>query len=244
MTPDGHGGCELRKRDEDNAACYVLGALDEAELESYREHLAGCVECATEVAALQPIADSLALGVVRVQAPPVVLDRLMRTVSGEAELLHAAGHEADRPTRARARRWGGWRPALAAATALLAGLAIGALAINTGSSSHTTTKTIEAVVALPAGHHTSAALRKSGSHVELVVTNMPAPPPGRIYEVWVERGAHAPAPTDALFSVTNSGAGSVGVPGDLAGVSKVLVTSEPLGGSLKPTRPPVIVAPL
>ena len=45
-----------------------------------------------------------------------------------------------------------------------------------------------------------------------------------------------------LFSVTHSGAGSVGVPGSLSGVSKVLVTDEPLGGSLKPTRTPIIVA--
>ena len=65
---------------------------------------------------------------------------------------------------------------------------------------------------------------------------MPAPPPGRIYEVWLEHGTAAPQPTDALFSVTSPAAGSVGVPGDLHGVSKVLVTDEPLGGSLKPTR--------
>jgi hypothetical protein len=44
-----------------------------------------------------------------------------------------------------------------------------------------------------------------------------------------------------LFSVTRTGSGSVGVP-YLRGVSKVLVTDEPLGGSLKPTREPVIVA--
>jgi hypothetical protein len=34
------------------------------------------------------------------------------------------------------------------------------------------------------------------------------------------------------------------VPGDRQGVSDVLVTAEPLGGSLKPTRTPVIVAKL
>ena len=125
--------------------------------------------------------------------------------------------------------------------ALAAGLPIGALVLNTGSSTHTRTQTIQAAVVAP-GYHATAALRKAGSHVELVVAGMPAPPLGRIYEVWLERGTRAPQPTDALFSVTSSGAGSVGVPGDLDGVSKVLVTSEPLGGSLKPTRSPVIVA--
>ncbi len=238
MTPVDSHECE---RCALEAAPYVLGALPEHELESYREHLSGCVECSAEVAALQPIADSLALGVARVDAPVSLQARVMAVVNGEAELLRAAGHEADRPPRARPRWRARLAPALAASTALAAGLLIGALAINTGATTHTRTQTIEAVVAVP-GHEATAALRKSGTHVQLVVAGMPAPPPGRIYEVWLVRGTQEPQPTDALFSVTNAGAGSVGVPGDLSGVSKVLVTDEPLGGSLKPTRTPVIVA--
>jgi anti-sigma-K factor RskA len=240
MTPVDPHECERRMLDDD-AAPYVLGALSEDELESYREHLSGCLQCTAEVAALQPAADSLALGVARVDAPVDLRARLMSIVGGEAELLRAAGHEADLPPRGRV----GWRgllqPALAATAALAAGLAIGALAINGGTNTVTRTQTIEAAVATP-GYHATAALQKSGSHVVLVVTGMPAPPPGRIYEVWLERGTQAPRPTDVLFSVTHSGGGSVGVPGSLEGVSKVLVTAEPLGGSLKPTRTPVIVA--
>jgi anti-sigma-K factor RskA len=230
--------CERRAQD---AAAYVLGALPEHELESYREHLLDCVQCTAEVAALQPAADSLALGVARVQAPADLRTRLMAVVGGEAELLHAAGHEADLPPRRRE----GWRarlaPALGAVAALAAGLAIGALAIGGTTSTVTRTQTIQAAVVAP-GHHATAVLRKVGSHVVLVLTGMPAPPPGRIYEVWLERGTQAPEPTDVLFSVTHSGGGSVGVPDTLEGVSKVLVTAEPLGGSPKPTREPVIVA--
>ena len=51
---------------------------------------------------------------------------------------------------------------------------------------------------------------------------MPAAPPGKVYEVWVERGTEAPEPTDALFSATKRGAGSVAVPGDLHGASACL----------------------
>lgn len=238
MTPIDPHECERRESD---AASYVLGALSEHELESYREHLSGCGECAAEVAQLQTVADSLALGVVRVEAPASLRARLMGVVNGEAELLRAAGHEADRPPRARPQWRARLQPALVATAALAAGLLIGALAINSGSSSHTQTQTIEAIVVAP-GHHATATLRKAGSHVELVVVGLPAPPAGRIYEVWLERGTQAPEPTDVLFSVTHSGAGSVGVPGNLSGVSKVLVTDEPLGGSLKPTRTPIIVA--
>jgi anti-sigma-K factor RskA len=223
-----------------DAGAYVLGALDEHEVEPYREHLAACAACRTEVAQLREVTDSLAIAVPRMQAPAEMRARLMAAVGGEAELLRAAGHEADRPVRARP-RWR-WRllPALAAAGALAAGVLIGALALNTGSGQQT--RVIQAQVLPPAGREATAALRKVGSRVELQVTGMPAPALGRIYEVWLKDGSQAPRPTDALFSVTGRGDGTVGVPGDLKGVSKVMVTEEPAGGSLKPTRNPVIVA--
>jgi anti-sigma-K factor RskA len=237
MSSTGENRCERCV----DAGAYVLGALDEHELEPFREHLTTCVECREEVAQLQGSADALTLAVPQMQAPPEIRARLMGVVRGEAELLRAAGNEADRaPVRTRS-PWR-WRvlPAIVATGALAAGLLIGALALNTGSSQQT--RVIQAMVLPPAGHNATAALRKVGSHVELQVSGMPAPALGRIYEVWLKAGSKAPEPTDALFSVTGQGNGTVGVPGDLRGVSKVLVTEEPAGGSLKPTHSPVIVA--
>jgi hypothetical protein len=46
----------------------------------------------------------------------------------------------------------------------------------------------------------------------------------------------------ALFTVTTRGDATVGVPGSIAGVKLIMVTSEPLGGSRVPTTSPVIVA--
>ena len=223
-----------------DVGAYVLGALDEHEVGPFREHLAACSACREEVAQLQNVTDSLAIAVPHVQAPDDLRARLMTVVRSEAELLRAAGHEADRPVRSRPRLR--WRllPALAATGALAAGVLIGALAIDSGSSRQT--RVIQATVLAPAGHDATAALHEVDSHAELQVNGMPAPALGRIYEVWLERGSNPPEPTDALFSVTGQGKGTVNVPGDIRGVSKVLVTSEPLGGSLKPTRSPVIVA--
>jgi uncharacterized protein (DUF1810 family) len=237
MSTSGENRCE---RGVDVGA-YALGALDEHEVEPFREHLESCAECREELAQLQGVTDSLAIAVPHAQAPADLRARLMGVVHGEAELLRAAGHEADRPARARS-VWR-WRvfPALAATGALAAGVLIGALALNTGSAQQTT-QVIQAQVLPPAGHDATAALRKVGSHVQLQVTGMPAPALGRIYEVWLKDGSQAPEPTDALFSVTGQGDGTVGVPGDLKGVSKVMVTEEPAGGSLKPTHSPVIVA--
>ena len=233
-TPEHGLDCERHT----DAAAYVLYALEDAEARAFDEHLHDCAVCREEVAQLQSVADALAVGVPRTEAPPALAARIMATVHSEAELLSAAGHDADRVAPARRERRG-LVPALATALALAAGLLIGAFAINTGSSQ--STQVIHAAVAIPGGGAT-ADLRKVGSHLQLVVEGMPAPPPGHIYEIWLEHGTAAPEPTDALFSVTKTGDGSVGVPGDLHGVSDVLVTAEPLGGSLKPTRTPVIVA--
>ena len=66
------------------------------------------------------------------------------------------------------------------------------------------------------------------------------PPSGHVYEVWVQRGSNTPEPAGALFTVMN-GRGGVDV-GSVKGVDTIMVTSEPQGGSLKPTGKPVITA--
>ena len=78
----------------------------------------------------------------------------------------------------------------------------------------------------------------------LVVDHMPAPPLNKIYEVWLQRGARPPSATSALCDVTSAGAATVGIPGNLSGVSQVLVTPERLGGSARPTHAPVVIARL
>jgi hypothetical protein len=229
-----------------DAAPYVLSALDEHEFQAFTEHLAGCELCRAEIVELQVTADSLALAPPQLIAPPDLRARIMSTVHAEAELLKAAGHEADRPVRARRARWR-WQlvPAFAAAGAMALGVLIGAVAINGGGEgqhSTGTTRVTQALVTSP-GNRATAALRSTDLHFQLEVANLPAPPKGRIYEVWLlRRGSTEPTPTDALFSVNTKGNGLIGIPGDLHGVVKVLVTDEPLGGSLKPTREPIIVA--
>jgi anti-sigma-K factor RskA len=230
-----------------DAAAYVLAALDEHEVGAFSDHMSTCAHCRAEVDMLQGPADALALAAPQLLAPVNLRARIMSTVHAEAELLKAAGHEADRPARARSRRL--WRlvPAATAAGALAVGVLVGAVAINGGGGTHTTvsgkTHVTQAVVTSP-GNRATAALRSRNEQFQLEVANLPAPPPGRIYEVWLLPSGKeaAPVPTEALFSVNTHGNGLIGIPGDLHGVVKVLVTDEPLGGSLKPTRTPIIEA--
>jgi anti-sigma-K factor RskA len=224
------------------AAAYVLSALEGHEAERYRGHLDSCAMCSAEVARLQPVADSLATSAPHVVASRELRARVMASVRSEAELLKAAGAGADRPKLARG-RWRLWRPqVLASALAMGVGLAIGVLAIDTGSSTPSPHVTPATLASLPPGAR--AVLRQTGGHAELVVSGVSQPPRGKIYELWLARSGAAPQPTNALFGVTHAGDASVNVPGNLSGVHQVMVTAEPLGGSSHPTSSPIIVATL
>ncbi|HEX4110538.1 MAG TPA: anti-sigma factor [Solirubrobacteraceae bacterium] len=213
-----------------DVGAWVLGALDEREAERFAAHLQRCQACREEATALQPVADGLATIVPQVPAPKGLKGRLMSDVQAEAELLRAAGHEADRPAR---RRSLGAVPGLAFAATLAVGVVLGAVVIAGGSS----TRVLRGQVSYPGAR---AVLRESGGRAELDVADMPAPPQGKVYEVWLVRARRAPAPTKSLFTVTSTGTGSAAVPDDLSGVREVLVTPEPAGGSLRPTHAPVI----
>lgn len=220
-----------------DAAAYVLGALEPKEAEAFSSHMASCVVCRDEVATFQQTANALAMAPARHRVPHGLKRRVMRAV-----------RESEREAPGTARR-PGWlgaglfasRPAVAAMAALAIVVVVaGAIALGTGGSSGS-----RSITATVTGSPGSARLSVSGGHAELVVRHFPQPAAGHIYEVWELRGgAKVPSPTRALFSVNTSGAGDVGVPGDLHGVTKVLVTQEPAGGSLVPTSAPVIVAPL
>jgi anti-sigma-K factor RskA len=221
------------------AAPYVLGALEESELDHYRDHLAGCAGCRTEVVELQPIVDELPASAQPAVAPDALRERIMTTVRSEAELLLAAGHEADEPPKAPS-RWRSRRLSLVGAGAAIAACAAVAIAIaiGVGSSSSERVTPAQHISASVAG--ASASLRQRDGRAELVVSGMPQPARGRIYEVWLSSGPGNAQPTNALFGVTNGGRASVDVPSNLSHIKEVMVTSEPLGGSSYPTREPVI----
>lgn len=229
-------GRELNCERQLDAAPYVLGALGQDD--SYRSHLAGCPICQAEVADLQPVVDALPTTAPVAVASEALRGRVLATVRAEAELLRAAGRHADEAPRPSKRgRPSAW-PALTVSVALAAAAAV-VIAVSLSGGSSTRERVTPAQIA--AGMRgASASLHQSGNRAELVLSGMPQPARGRIYEIWLSRATGRPVPTDALFGVTSRGDGSVGVPNSLRGVKEVLVTSEPLGGSAVPTSTPVI----
>jgi anti-sigma-K factor RskA len=221
-----------------DAAAYVLGSLEQGEAEAFRRHLASCVVCRDEVAAFQQAVDLLPMAAPQYPLPRGLRRRVLRELRAERSATPTA------PGRRRAApslfgipiR----RPALALGVLLFAALAtVGGLELASSGSSGV--RIIQASVTGSAGR---AQLRLSGGRAELIVSKLPPPPLGDVYEVWLTHGRRPPSPTNVLFSVTSTGSGDVGVPGDLRGVSEILVTPEPTGGSRAPTHTPVIVARL
>jgi anti-sigma factor RsiW len=236
----------------DTVAAYLLSALSEPERAEFQAHLATCLQCRQDVAHLRVVADALPLAVPPVAPPPQLRERLLDTVHAEAELLHAAGAAADRPRPARRRRFApsfGRPLALAGTLAALAlGVAVG-FGIGTVTNDEQTrtvvqVRTVRAEVDPVAAPRGSALIVVRDGVATLRVTGLPAPPPGKVYEVWLlRRGAAAPSPTDALFSVSTRGSGRVALP-SVRGIEAVLVTAEPEGGSSAPTSQPFINASL
>jgi len=211
-----------------DAAPFVLGALEPGDARTFVRHMQSCAICRDEVSALEPVLDVLPLSAPRYEVSGALRRRVMQQVRSEPKPSTA------RPRRQLPRLRA---PALAGAPASAGALALALLAV------------LAVVVLAPAGSRArviqasvgTAQLRIAGDHGELVVDHLPAAPRDRIYELWLQHGARTPAPS-TLFAVTSQGTADIGVPGALAGVTRLLVTVEPQGGSRVPTTRAVIVA--
>lgn len=222
-------------------APYALGACPPDEADRVRAHLELCPACALTLHELSAGRDALLTDVPAQAAPPELKARVMDRVRADAELFGAAGQRpSPAPRRGLAQRLR--LPALGLAAALIVALVVGTVAL-TGGGSDRGERTIPAQVNARTAPGASAELVVRDGRARLVVSGMPDPGAGRVYEVWLQRGDAAPQPTSALFSVSaGDGAGETSIPGDIGDVDRVLVTSEPAGGSQQPTRAPVIVA--
>jgi anti-sigma factor RsiW len=230
----------------DSVGSYLLGALPDDERDGFLAHLENCPVCRRDVEELQIAAEALPLSVPAVAPPAALKDRIMSVVESEAELLAAASDDVaaprrrvpDRPRRGFLGRWS-LRPAVALACAALLLVAGGIGGVLLGSGEGTSTV---------AGNTTlqgaSVELEVSDDASTLVAQDVPQPPPGEEYQVWLKRpGVQAPEPTSVLWTPRSNGSATVAVPSD-GDVEAVLVTREPRGGSDTPSEDPVITIPL
>jgi anti-sigma factor RsiW len=234
------------ERHQDDVGAYLLGALEPAEQSAFEGHLASCPECRAEVERLRAAADALPRSV-EPFAPPASLKRsLMEAVREDSASRRAP---ARRPLLERLgldRLLTGMRPELAwvsAAFVLAVGIALGVAVSQLSGRNDNGQRVVAAVVDHTRVHNASATLTLPKDHsgpAQLVVTGMPAPKPGQVYEIWLKRGDQAQPAT--LFNVDSQGNGVGAIPDDLSNVSAILVTREHTGGAKTPSEVPIISA--
>jgi anti-sigma-K factor RskA len=230
----------------DAVGAYLLGALPPDEADGFEAHMHECPLCRRDVEQLRIAAEALPASVPQISPPPALKDRIMAVVESEAELLAAAGRRADQPDvprtpERRRRRIGEWllRPgvALACAAVLLAAGGVAGVLLAGGEDTRT-------VVAGTQAPDADVRLEIRDDAATLTARNLPAPPRGRIYQVWIKRPGQDPVPSRTVFDVRPGGEASVRIAEPLDGVEAVLVTAEPSAGSPAPTSAPVITTNL
>jgi anti-sigma-K factor RskA len=225
----------------ESLGAYALGALSDTERERVAAHIETCPICAEDAASFERAAARLIDVVPAVDPPPELRHRIMSVVESEASLLRATAEppEEVRIARTPRRSWLdglSLRWATAAAAALVIGGVVGSQVFGGGDGSNT--RTLSADVGR--GH---AWVEVTGQNAKLVVDGLVSPGANRVYELWVQHGTEMPRPAsenlaDATFVV---GSGGVEIPAHLEDGDRVLVTSEPMGGSRTPTTAPVVV---
>lgn len=227
----------------EDVGAFVLGALSELEASALERHAATCAICHAEIDKLRAAAEALPASVTPVQPSAALKESLMRTVAAEAR-----GRASARPARLRFRLPSAGlrlRPAMAwvsAAFLLAVGIAAGAVGagvLGDGDSA----RTVSARVDVTRMAEASASLvvpDDRGDPAVLRVQGLPEAGRGRVYQLWLRRGAEVvPGP---LFTPHSDGTGAAAIPEGLRGVDAVMVTREFEGGARVPSEKPLIVA--
>lgn len=227
------------ERYRDDAGCYLLGAMADAERAAFEAHLEACPDCREEVERLRPAADALPRAVEQMTPPTALKASLMDVVHEEAQ--RSVGERRTLAQRLGALLPGGrvLRPALVAgAFALAAAAGYGAAQLGAEDDGQ---RTVQASVDSRRLELASASLTLSGDGEDggvLRAEDFPRLERGRVYQAWIQRGkAIIPQPT---FEVDASGDGGVAVLADLSDADAVLVTRERRGGARQPSEAPVL----
>jgi anti-sigma-K factor RskA len=222
------------------SGAYAVDALDPDEKVRFEEHLTGCATCRAEVAGLQE-ATALIAGTAEADPPPALRESVLAGIKSVRPLPP----EVSAPTTVR--RLPVRRRLVALAAAAVLGVAgVGTVIWQQETSSDQTVSVADRVlqaadakrvnVNLPGGVSASVIRSVSEGRAVLVTHNMPAPPSGRVYELWLQTPAGQMVPAGTM---DKPGTKPVLLKGDATNATAVGITVEPEGGSESPTSDPV-----
>jgi anti-sigma-K factor RskA len=225
----------------DLVGAYATDALDPAERAEAEHHLAFCADCRDELSAYREVLAALST---RAVAPPAALEDAVVAAATGRRSREAEPTSPEREPPARP----GWRAMLAAAAAAAAifvvGGAVGRVTAPEAPAASGQTS-IDSVLAVAAADDAAfVPADVMGTPARLVVSDemgkaaflasdLPTPAKGECYQVW--RVAPDGTKTSAgVFTPDADGRVAVVLEGSAAGDSFV-ITTEPPGGSAKPT---------
>jgi anti-sigma-K factor RskA len=219
-----------------NAAAYVLGSLEADERESFEAHLKECGECTAEVRSLLRTTNALAHAVPQRTPSAELRARVLSSIDS----AKASAATRARPPSSPVMMW------LPLAASLILVAAVGAYAVRLQTRLGELQSSM-AVMSAPdlvridlagqptAPQSTGRALWSRDRGMVFATANLPAPPAGKVYQVWV---VTAQAPVSAGLVVPDSAGGGTMyfyTPPDIPQPTAVAVTLEPAGGVPSPT---------
>jgi anti-sigma-K factor RskA len=235
----------------DQAGLYVLGALTPAEREAFEAHQAVCAECTAEVHALTPVVGALAQVAPAADPSPDVRRKLLTQVT----------HFRD--TRSLQQSWLAAAASIALALGLGAYAAqlrgrvstletrLRETTVRAEASARRTAFEAQSTVAVlvapdlaridlagqPAAPRAAARAFWSRSRgLVFTASDLPAPPPGRTYQLWVLTARPAPISAGVMKPDANGRVNAIfDTPVDLPTPVAMAVTLEPEGGVPAPT---------
>ena len=226
------------------SGAYAVDALDDAEKAQFEEHLAACPTCQAEVAELQE-ATAMMAETTQAEPPAALRDSVLAGIRTVRPLppevtVPVRGAEVRRlPVRRRL-------TALAVAAAVLGIAGTGTAIWQENRSSQPTVSVADRVlqaadakrvnVSLPGGVSASVIRSVSEGRAVLVTHRMPAPPSGRVYELWFQTPAGKMVPAGTMGK---PGTRPVVLRGDATNATAVGITVEPDGGSQSPSSDPI-----
>lgn len=225
------------------AGAYALDALTEIERVAFARHVAACEACATDSAELGETASRLSAAAW--EAPPARLrDAVLAEVSQTRQVT--AGRT-ERATHTDVRRWRRWTAAsVAAGVFALAGMAtVWVVQEQRVEEADRQAAQLRDVLAagdvqvrtttVAGGGKITVAISPSRNDGVVVMSDLPGPPEGRVYQLWLIDGSSARS-AGVLAAGQRSGTAALA---SIRGADAFGVTLEPEGGSAVPTLPTV-----